>query len=368
MRLFLVLITILIGIIPYFTGIKIEQQFIEKTNSLNESANLKLLQNNYRRGWFNSNAIYLVKINEQLFSFEHNINHGWMPVLKISIYTIVKSSNQILLDIFTKVKLNGDNVSIVNVSNLEVANYKWQGLQGNIYANRQFTNVEAEFNSSQLNYNQLKVQNAALQLNINNGIANGNLEIASILGQGLDLEDIKFFGKGQIKNNNLILTVQNIIKKVQDYGSSSSNIELSNIYLPSLLKSILTYSENITFNWLIQGMELLEYLPKLVITNFKLNTPEGLVHGKLHIQLKPLKNPLLVIFNPNSMLNILDLQLSASVPKLLSIITSNQLSNSWIQQGFLIEDDLNYYKSDVTLNDGLLRINKQQLPLTVLIP
>ncbi|HHB92183.1 MAG TPA: hypothetical protein ENK59_03095 [Thioploca sp.] len=104
---------------------------------------------------------------------------------------------------------------------------------------------------------------------------------------------------------------------------------------------------------------MLEYLPKLTITNFELNTSDGLVYGELHMQLKPLKNPLLVLFNPNSMLNILELQLLTYIPKSLSTIS--------LPQEFLTEDGLNYYKSKINLHDGLLQINGQYLPLTVVL-
>jgi len=357
--LFTLIILTLVIIIPYFSGIVIEQQFTKITQKFYQSDNVQLLKSDYQRGWFNSNSNSIIQVDKQVLTLKYNIKHGFLPIVKAEIHTIVATDNQKLLEILTKIKINGDNVSVINGSELKSQNYEWQGLQGNIHANRQFTNIKIILNSPQLNYKLLKIQDIALQLDINNGIANINLEIANILGQGLQLETIKFIGKGQIKNNNLKLIGQNTIAKVKDYGSSSSNIELSNLHLPSLLKSVLTYyNKGATFNWLAQGINLLEYLPKLAITNFKLNTSEGLVHGKLHMQLKPLKNPLLVLFNPNSILNILELQLLTHIPKSLQ-----QLNKAWITQGFLIEDGLNYYKSNINLHDGLLQINEQSLPV-----
>ncbi|MFK5971292.1 MAG: DUF945 family protein [Candidatus Marithrix sp.] len=360
--LFTLIILTLVIIIPYFSGIVIEQQFTKITQKFYQSDNVQLLKSDYQRGWFNSNSNSIIQVDKQVLTLKYNIKHGFLPIIKTKIHTIVATDNQKLLDISTKIKINGDNISVINSYELEIQNYKWQGLQGNIHANRQFTDIKIILNSSQLNSKQIKIEDIVLQLDINDGIANGSLEISSILGQKLQLETIKFFGKGQIQNSNLMLTVQNTIKKVNSYGASSSNIELSNLYLPSLLKGILTYyNKGVTFNWLMHGMNLLNYLPKLAITNFKLNTSDGLVYGELQMQLKPLKNPLLALFNPNPVLDILELQLLAYLPKSL------QQNKSWIRKELLIEDGLDHYKSNINLHNGLLQVNGQHLPLTVVL-
>ncbi len=360
--LFILIILTLVIIIPYFSGIVIKPQFTKVTQKFYQSDDVQLLKSDYQRGWFNSNSSSVIKVDKHVFTLKYHIKHGFLPIIRPEINTIIATDNRKLLDILTKIKINGDNISIINSPELEIKSYKWRGLQGSIHANRKFTNIKVILNSPQLNSNQIKIKDIDLQLDIKDGIASGSLEIGTILSQKLQLDTIKFFGKGQIQNSNLMLTVQNTIKKVNSYGASSSNIELSSLHLPSLLKGVLTYyNKGVTFNWLIQGMNLLNSLPKLAITKFKLNTSDGLVHGKLQIQLKPLKNPLLALFKPNPVLDILELQLSGYIPKSLQ-------HKTWITQEFLIEDGLDYYKSNINLHDGLLQVNGQQLPLTVILP
>ncbi|HHB93199.1 MAG TPA: DUF945 family protein, partial [Thioploca sp.] len=220
MRLLFILILLTI---PYFSGIVIEQQFTKITQKFYQSDNVQLLKSDYQRGWFNSNSNSLIKVDKHVFTLKYDIKHGFLPIIKAEIHTIITTNNQKLLEILTKIKINGDNISIVNSPELEIQDYKWQGLQGAIHADRQFTNIKIILNSPQLNSNQIKIKDIDLQLDIKDGIANGSLEIGSILGQKLQLETIKFIGKGQIKNNNLRLIGQNTITKVKDYGSSSSN-------------------------------------------------------------------------------------------------------------------------------------------------
>jgi len=364
MRFVLIIIILLIGIIPYWTGIETERQFTDITQNIYESANLKLLKSNYQRGWFNSVASSVVKTDEQIFNLRHEINHGFMPISKISIHTIVESSNQLLLDISTKVKINGDNTSIVNMPPLEMAEYKLQGLQGHISANRQFTKIETVFNSPKLTDGLIEIQDISLQLNVKNAIADGNLKIANVVEQGIQLADIELFGNGQIHNNKLLLDVQTKIHKVGNYDSSSSNIKLSNWHLPSLSQIFLTKNKGMI--WMAQGMKLLEHSPELAITDFELNTQEGLVHGNLQIKLEPLANPLLVLFNPNPLLNILNLQLEIHLPKsFLSTIPYESVRHQleiWVEKGILVENS-DYYQSYISVAKGLLLVNGKPSPL-----
>ncbi len=370
MRFVLIIIIILIGVIPYWTGIEIERQFTYITQNTYQSANLKLLKSDYQRGWFNSVASSVIQIDEQIFNLEHEINHGFIPISKILIHTIIQNNSQILLNISTKVKINGDNTSIVNMPPLQIANYQLQGVQGHISADRRFTKIETIFNSPKLTYNKIEAQAISLQLNVNNKIANGNLKIANIFGQGMQLANTELFGSGKINNNNLLLDIQTKVHKVGNYGSSSSNIKLSNWHLPSLLQILLTKDKGMIFNVMAQGIELLEHSPELAITDFELNTEEGLVHGNLQIKIEPLANPLLVLFNPNPLLSILNLQLEIHMPKsFLSTIpyeSVRQQLESWVEQGILVANS-NYYQSYILLDKGLLQVNGKPLPLSAIL-
>jgi hypothetical protein len=325
-----------------------------------------VLEGSYQRGWFYSTASSTVEKEQQIFKLSHEINHGFIPLIKTSIHTIIKHHGQVLLNIFTKVKINGDNVSDVTVPTLKISGYKLHGLKGRVFADLRFTNIITEFKSSQLNYNQTKAKDIALQLNVNNRIAEINLNIATISMPKLQLKNVKLTGKNPIKNDNLKFIME--VRKVGIYGPSHSDIELSNVHLPSLLKIIT--SQKTMFNLISQGLKLLEYSPKISITNLILNTPEGLVHGNLQIEVKPIENLLLVLFNPNPLLNILDLQLAVNIPKLFISKTPykslQQQLKILIKRGVLIEN-LDYYQSYINLNKGLLQVNGKQLSLTEIL-
>ncbi|MDM8567021.1 DUF945 family protein [Candidatus Halobeggiatoa sp. HSG11] len=364
-RLLLILIPILIGIIPYWTGIKVEQEFTKTTKKLYQSNGLKVLQTDYQRGWFNSYASSVVQTNTQNFDVDHKINHGLMPLIKTSIHTIVQIDDKILLDVLTKIKINGDNTSVLNTPTSQIKNYKWQNLQGHISANRQLTDIKTTLNSSLLSNGHIKAQNISLQLNINDGIGSGDLKIANMTGAGLQLETIKLDGQGQIQADNLMLAIKTKIEKVGNYGSSNGYIELTNWHLPSLLQMVSTYGKEITLNRMIQGMELLEHSPKLSITNFELDTLEGLIHGDLQIKMQPLENPLSVLFNPNPLLKLFNVQLAAYIPKPF-LSTSTQLK-AWVKKGILVENNTNYYQTQIVLDNGLLQVNGKQSALSAIL-
>ncbi|MDM8568811.1 DUF945 family protein [Thiotrichales bacterium HSG1] len=356
----ILILTSIIPIIPYWTGIEVEQQLTEINKKLHQTKQLILLQSDYQRGWFYSDASSIIRVDKQNYKVKHEINHGFIPIIQTSVQTIIQIKDQVLLEILTKIEINGDNISVLNIPESAIGSYRWHNLQGTISADRQFNEIETTFNSPLLSNGQLDAQNISFQISVNNGIGNGTVEIENLVGAGLQLQAIKLYGLGQIQNDNLMLNLRTKVQKVGNYGSSTSSIKLSNWHLPSLWQLVSTYGEDMMLNQMVQGMELLEHSPKLAVNDFELNTEKGLIHGNLQVKMQPLENPLLVLLNPNP-LNFFNLQLEAYVPKPF-ISTS-----STIWQDILMEHDSNYYQTQMVVNNGLLQINGKQLSLTEIL-
>jgi uncharacterized protein YdgA (DUF945 family) len=434
MKKLLLLITppILIALssIPYWTGKEIERQFPTANQAILKRFDLKPLDSSYERGWFRSHAQTLVKsksretsntaaIQESRFILVHEIDHGFLPIQSPLIHTTLHPENRSdtevsdkepLLEVHTTVQMNGDSVSRLKMPAQQVkdekAHLQWQNLEGIVESNRNFSAIQMEIHSPQIqletDQGQIVIQQISLKADVQLGSANfmqgeGRLSIADIRMAGkqnppVTLKGLELVGNNKIVSDNLMIGVKTGLQQIQvgadRYGPGSGHFELLRWHVPTLksIKNTLTEIQNqglpqkqqanmAMLRLMPYGVALLKNVPEIAITHLNFNMPEGEIRGTLRVKMAEFDGLGFVLFNPALLLNALDAQLEMYIPQSLlhdsstSEQTIRQSLKTWLDKGFLIpaEDQPNYYYSQMQLKGGLLEVNGQPLPVAAIL-
>ena len=432
--------------LPYWIGIEVERHFTQGNQNLFNSVNLRLLENTYQRGWFTSTAQSTVEVpnkfeitefaknsskNHRLI-FEHKIEHGFQPLTKTLIHTtlraspgkrtipqeVTNSNKGLLLDVLTTVQTNGDSVSALKMPTINIwgnqnAHLQWQGLQGEVFIQRNLTQIETEIYSPQIQLEttegKILIQDILLTGTVQpteiqgKGILNlGKIRLAGQQERPIQIEGIKLVGENNIVADYLAYQGQTEFQQIQvgamKYGPSYSHFEFRHWHLPTLNQIKNTWAEirrqNLApeieaklaqIRLMPYAITLLSQSPELAVPHFKLNMPEGELHGTLHAKMEPFEEGLSFLFNPQQMLfKALNVRLEISAPQIwldkpdeeLSAKTTfhanptlRQYLRTWVEKGILILDDKqsNTYRSQMHLERGILQINGQAVPLAILL-
>jgi len=437
MKKILLLIFVLSAIttVPYWIGVETERQFTNFNQEFYPQAHLKLLKSKYQRGWFQSVAHSTFATmgtsnpvsNDNLFTFVHKIEHGFLPTQSTLIHTtlytvselsaklIPKSEKTALLEVHTTVQTNGDSTSTLTMPTLAISdnNYhlRWQGLQGYLYVKHNSATVQTDMHSPQIQFDTNKgrivIQNVKLNLEVQFGPDSmqsvGSISIADLQLSGkqappVKLEGFKLVGSNNLANDNLMVMAKTGLQQIhigkKNYGPGYSDFELRNWHIPTLIhvKNTLVdirrqglppaQEANVAmFRLMPYGLALLKNGPEFA-TSLHVNTPDGSVRGALQVKIPPFDGNIFTLFDPLALVKILTAQLEMHIPiSILDNMTSQTLSkevsathkmigqlfNKWREKGILIvaEDQPNYYRSQMQLKEGILQVNGQQLPITI---
>ncbi|RKZ56590.1 MAG: hypothetical protein DRR08_21340 [Candidatus Parabeggiatoa sp. nov. 2] len=450
------LILAAVSTIPYWTGIEAEKRFTKLNHKFYPAANMKLVDTTYQRGWFRSVAQSTFEMseasntaaNDGRLTFVHDIDHGFLPITDATIHTTLRTGSDMevqstegskieaqastqkflnnifvstsvsekptLLDMRTKVQINGDTVSTLKIPPLTVkydkAHLQWQGLQGKVYTKHNLAAVRTEIHTPQIQLEtdkgRIVVQNAKLQISVQPGAdskQSASLSIADILLHGkqtpqVKLEGIQVEGNNNIVSNKLMITVKTGLLQAQvgadRYGPGYGDFELKNWHMPTLSRLQNTWvktqnqglpKEMAMLRLAPEGMALLKHSPEFAITRLNLNMPEGEVRGQLWVKMAPFEGGIFALFNPQLLINAISAQLEMHIPQALlrqlteetspgaqptARKTIGQHLKTWVEKGILIpdEDNKDYYRSQIHLEGGVLQVNGQPRPIAVILP
>jgi len=425
------LILAAVSTIPYWTGIEAEKRFTKLNHKFYPAANMKLVDTTYQRGWFRSVAQSTFEMseasntaaNDGRLTFVHDIDHGFLPITDATIHTTLRTGSDMevqstegskieaqastqkflnnifvstsvsekptLLDMRTKVQINGDTVSTLKIPPLTVkydkAHLQWQGLQGKVYTKHNLAAVRTEIHTPQIQLEtdkgRIVVQNAKLQISVQPGAdskQSASLSIADILLHGkqtpqVKLEGIQVEGNNNIVSNKLMITVKTGLLQAQ---VGADRYKTQNQGLPKEMAMLRLAPE---------GMALLKHSPEFAITRLNLNMPEGEVRGQLWVKMAPFEGGIFALFNPQLLINAISAQLEMHIPQALlrqlteetspgaqptARKTIGQHLKTWVEKGILIpdEDNKDYYRSQIHLEGGVLQVNGQPRPIAVILP
>ncbi len=401
------ILLILAGIIsiPYWTGKEIEKQFPRFNQAFYKRLDLTILDSTYQRAWFRSYAETLVESSShQRFILVQKINHGFLPIESPQVHSTLHSSKDpefkqaALIEVQTEVQMNGDSVSHIKMPNLgfqdKKADLQWQGLQGVVYAKRDLSTMQAEFQNPKIQLvtgqGQIIIQNASLKANMQsqNKQAGATLTVPNIrlIGKNKPLvviKGIKLVGQNNIDNNNLMFALKTGMQEMQvgtdHYGPGVGNFELHHWHVPTLLniKTALTEIQSLPaqqrqsmamLRLVPYGITLLKNKPEFAMTRLNFNTPEGELNSTLQVKIEQ-DVSLAALFDPSLLINAVTAQLEMSIPQsLLDNTGTNQSLKTWLDKGFLIPtaDNQNYY-SQIHLKEGMLQINGETMPISSLL-
>ncbi len=451
------LILAAVSTIPYWTGIEAEKRFTKLNHKFYPAANLKLVDTTYQRGWFRSVAQSTFEMpeasntaaNDGRLTFVHDIDHGFLPITDTTIHTTLHTGSDMevqstegssieaqastqkflnkilvstsvsdkptLLDMRTKVQINGDTVSTLKIPPLTVkddkAHLQWQGLQGKVYTKHNLAAVRTEIHAPQIQLEtdkgRIVVQNAKLQLSVQPGAdskQSASLSIADILLHGkqtpqVKLEGIQVEGNNNIVSNKLMITVKTGLQQAQvgadRYGPGYGDFELKNWHMPTLSRLQNTWvktqnqglpKEMAMLGLAPEGMALLKHSPEFAITRLNLNMPEGEVRGQLWVKMDQFEGGIFALFNPQLLINAISAQLEMHIPQALLRQLTEETSSpgaqptarktigqhlkTWVEKGILIpdEDNKDYYRSQIHLEGGVLQVNGQPRAIAVILP
>lgn len=431
----LLLIAILaVVIIPFFAGIEAEKQFSQVLENYPQQA-LQLKETDYQRGWFFSKAhtTYLSQaktgLQPQHVMIEHEIRHALPPYFETVIQSMVLSQPEpeatktpqqfsAQLDpvfIHTVVQVNGDTVSKIRMPagdfqrGADNTALQWQNLETEIHTRHQFQQVQNHLQVPQLNYGsvggQLSVQNLTLNADLQQGflgflIGEGDLSIRQIELQSpvlktTQLRDLTMQWRNAIEGENLTLVMDGHLVSVQigqqTYGPGQMQLELSGLHAPSLraLQDRLAEAKAASSAPALMIMgALMQYLPPimahqptLTIKQFAFDSPNGRSQGTLQVGLAPKLSVPLNLFQPQSLLNLLNVEFDLQLPEdaLHNLIIAlfelpladpntapqvEQQVQTWLTNGWLVEDKTtHFYRTKAQLQNGMLEINGQQTSL-----
>jgi len=423
----IIIISLILGvvtIIPYFAGIETERQFGYFNQTFYPTNHLKLLDSTYQRGWFHSVAQSRFETSKQNqvadnkanFIFLHEIDHGIVPIQATVVYSRLYLAedfnalpsremfdNDVLLEVQTKVQMNGDNLSTLRTPALTIkddgTSLQWQGLQGSIQVKQNVATVQAEIYTPQIQLDtdqgQIVIQditfNADMQ-SANNNQGKGRLSIANtqIISKQVPqvkLEGIELVGSHNIVSEYLTFALKTDLQQIQvgvdRYGPGYGDIELRHWHLPTLTHikntlagihyqgGIIQKTNAAKFQLMPLGLKFLNKSPEFALTRLNLNTSEGELQGKLRVKMEPFEGGIFVLFNPTLLLNALNVQLEIFLPQ--SLLDNLSLASDtirpylkmWIRKGILVlsNEEPGYYHSQMQLSDGVLQVNGQQMPI-----
>ncbi|RKZ42268.1 MAG: hypothetical protein DRQ49_02520 [Gammaproteobacteria bacterium] len=430
-KIILLIISLILGIvtiIPYFAGIEASRQFGYFNQTFYPTNNLKLLDSTYQRGWFHSVAQSRFETSEQNqvadnkanFVFLHEIEHGFVPIQPTVVHSRLYLAqdfqaspsremfdHDVLLEVQTKVEMNGDNLSTLRTPALTIeddgASLQWQGLQGSIEVKQNVATVQAEIYTPQIQLDtdqgQIVIQditfNADMQ-SANNNVMQGeghlniaNAQIISKQVPQVKLEGIELVGSHNVVNEYLTFVLKTGLQQMQvgvdHYGPGYGDIELRHWHLPTLthIKNTLaerryqgmTLTQRINaakFQLMPLGLKFLNKSPELALTRLNINTQEGELQARLRVKMEPFEGGIFLLFNPTLLLNALNAQLEIFLPQ--SLLDNSSLApetiraylKMWVKKGFLVasNEEPGYYHSQMQLSNGILQVNGQQLPIT----
>jgi len=409
--IFAFIILILLGItsIPYWSGYEIERQFPRFNQSFYNRLDLKVLDGTYERAWFRSYAETLVEssANNQRFILVQKINHGFLPIELPQVHSTLHSAldpefkQAALVEVQTEVQMNGDSVSQIQMPNLgfqdKKADLQWQGLQGVVYAKRDLSEMQVEFQNPEIQLvtgqGQIIIQNASLKADMQphhkQGEGTVTLPYVRLAGKQkplVVLKGIKLAAQNNILDNNLMFILKTGLQEMQvgtdHYGPGVGNFELHRWHVPTLLniKNALTeiqtlppqQRKNLALLRLVPyGFALLENQPEFAMTRLNFNTPEGELSSRLQVKIEQDLSPL-ALFNPSMLINAVSAQLEMSIPQSLldnsTDETIKQQLKMWLDKGRLIlTADNQYYYSKMHLKKGILQINGETMPISTFL-
>ncbi len=430
----LLIAVLAVAIVPYFAGIEAEKQFSQVLASYPQNA-LQLQETDYQRGWFFSTAhtTYLSQattgLQQQKLVVEHEIWHALPPYFETVIQSTVLSQAEpettatqqqftaqvepVL--IHTVVQTNGDTVSKIRMPAVDLQRsadktaVQWQNLETEIHTTNQFQQVQNRLQVPQLNYGsaggQLSLQDLALNANLQQGfldflIGEGDLKIRQIELQSpvlktTQLHNLAVQWRNMVEGENLALVMDGNLANVQigqqNYGPGHMQLEVNGLHAPSLraLQDRLAAAKAASSGQTLMIMgALMQYLPTimshqptLTIKQFEFDSPDGRSQGTLQVGLAPKLSTPINLFQPQTLLNLLNAEFDLQLPEkalhnliiaLLELPVTDpntlpqvkQQVQTWLANGWLVEDeDTHFYRTKAQLENGMLEINEQQIPL-----
>lgn len=417
--------------IPYVTGVGAEQQFSNVKQQIKLPSSVKLVNEQYSRGWFSSQAksMFSWKTESPVITLAHTIQHGLLPIrptqihsqlhLDSSVYPalVYSSSNQDLVTVDTEIQATGRGISHILMPALTINEdsliWQWQGLSGTVrFYQDVFAQKLIELQTEMaIPYFQLITQ--AMNLSVENMTVNTNTT-DQVLPSGrinfahlqyvennipIELFDWEIVNpRNTLEGNNLTVTLQSQLKHCQieheNYGPGKIEAELHNLPANSLQAIIAKIMSGLSTDFseqqlektfidvsLQHGLSLLSNSPELLIKQMTLMTPHGEIKAQGRFKID--KFSPLAFFQHNLLVKALDGEIKIYLPQQLVDNFAHQLLQQHkdepafpeqVEQlvttwvdNKLLVSAANQYSSHLVLQQGILQINGRSFPLSELI-
>ncbi len=364
--------------IPYLTGIGAEQQFSHFNQQIKLPPSIKLVNSQYTRGWFGSQAKSVLSVETPemtkqpaFITLNHDIAHGFLPLRSTTIHSqlhvdsaiypalIYETEHQNLVTVDTAIQANGQGTSQITMPALMIQNdkiqWQWQGLLGTITFHQDIfaqtlKSLQTDFNISYFQFInhiiKLSAENMNFDIKITDqALPSGKLNFSHLQytenNVPLEITDLEISSDNNIiENNNLTLMLQSKIKQIQvegkNYGPGHIDLEIHQLpidAIESIVSQFVTdlqanFSEQqakqTLFNTSLQhGFSVLGNKPELVVKHLQLNTPEGDIRANFRIKLD--KFPALALFEHSLLFNALEGEMKIYLPRAMVYNLANQL-------------------------------------------
>ncbi len=420
---------LILAVVPYWTGVEAEKQFSSFSTLFAPLGKLTLVDENYQRGWLKSQAHTTFETQNAIdseksyFTFEHEIQHGFLPIKPAEIHSELKLAPQwqaqvnkildyqALLKIHTTLDSNEGKSLIVmppaKFKHQQSYALEWQGLTGEVnfqqnLLQQKLTGLNMDINMPDLqlttSHARIGIHQTNFQVNIpyqSSGTLIGKIKLnferllLHMHTLPIQLNQLQFILQNRIENDKLTLIFDNQLQQLQigqdHLGPHQLVIELRNLHMPilntiqtALVESItqgISYDELQFFVagiFMQYGLQLMQYQPEIAITNLLINTPDGEI--KATLQAKLLKVDSRVLLNPILLINHIAAQLELKMPKETLILMLNKVGGEDIVEDWLAHQVLvpstqipNHVYTQMTLEEGVLKANGNIVSITSLL-
>jgi hypothetical protein len=412
------LLLILISLIPYWTGIEAEKQLDHFNQAFYPTMNIQLVENDYQRGWFQSQAQSTLEIPKTLvFSsphhrlvVRHEIEHGFLPIQPTLIHTQLQTDTHetTFLQINTVVQGNGESISTFEMKPLtfqeEKIHLQLGNLQGKVRTQFPSTLAQVELHNSQIQLTteiyQLLMQNVILNTELQTtpseflqGVGYLTVEQSDFLPRKQPLTPLRFqkihlVGHNDILSDYLTIAITLDLPYLgigtDSYGPNWGKLELRHWHIPSLnalitnfmatrQQNLLPSSTYLTlFKLIPDGINLLQHHPEVAVTDLKINTAAGELQGTMQLQFESTQFNYFTLLNPIELFNRLQVQANIHLPRsLLATITNWAEMNFPLpqEQGIrwdkliTLEPNADYFSVQLQLEKGVFQVNGKHLSI-----